>query len=192
MEDKDMAVIETERLTLRRFEMSDAEAMFRNWASDPEVVRFMAFDRCDTLEETRKRIDEWQQYFCKKASDSWALFAIVLKPGGEVIGMIDFAETEPKARSAEVGYQLGKAWWGNGYAAEALRALIKYCFETIGLNRVWARYDIRNVHSGRVMQKVGMRYEGTFRQCKLCKGELVSHTQYAILAEEVFLQKKDS
>jgi ribosomal-protein-alanine N-acetyltransferase len=65
------------------------------------------------------------------------LFAIQLKSNDAVIGTIDFGETDKEAHAAEIGYQLGKAWWGNGYAAEALKALIKYCFETVGLNRLW-------------------------------------------------------
>lgn len=95
------------------------------------------------------------------ARDSWELFAIVLKSTGEVIGTIDYAETDSQTRSAEVGYQLGKAWWGCGYAAEALRELLKHCFETVKLNRVWADHDTSNPNSGKVMQKAGMIYEGT-------------------------------
>ncbi len=128
-----MTTIETERLILRHFAISDASAMFQNWANDAEVVRFMPYTVCNTLEETQKRIEEWLAYFQEAAANSWELFAIELKSIGEVIGTIDFAETDREARAAEVGYQLGKQWWGKGYAAEALRALLKYCFETIGL-----------------------------------------------------------
>jgi ribosomal-protein-alanine N-acetyltransferase len=165
--------------------MPDAEAMFRNWASDPEVIRFMPYDVCDTIEDTQKRITEWMRYFEETAPNS-AVFAIELKNNGEVIGTIDFAETDREARSAEVGYQLGKSWWGCGYAAEALRAVIKYCFETVGLNRLWASYDSRNPASGKVMQKAGMLYEGTLRQCKIRRGELADSVRYAILADDYF------
>ena len=98
---------------MRTFSISDAEAMFRNWASDPEVVRFMPYDVCNTIEETRNRINEWMGYFENTTPNS-AVFAIELKDSNEVIGTIDFAETDKEARSAEVGYQLGKLWWGNG------------------------------------------------------------------------------
>ena len=181
--------LETKRLILRNFEMSDAEAMFRNWASDPEVVRFMPYDVCNSIEETKKRITEWMRYFEDTAPNS-AVFAIVLKDSGEVIGTIDYAETDKDARSAEVGYQLGKLWWGRGYAAEALQAVIRHCFETVKLNRIWASYDPRNPNSGKVLKKAGMIYEGTLRQCKIRRGELADSVRYAILADEYFSMKK--
>jgi len=178
-------ILETERLLLRPFSISDGEAMFCNWASDPEAVRFMPYDVCTTIEETKNRINEWMDYFEKTAPNS-AVFAVELKNSGEVIGTIDFAETDREARSAEVGYQLGKSWWGNGYASEALRAVIKYVFEVVGLNRLWASYDSRNPNSGKVMKKAGMLYEGTLRQCKVRRGELADSVRYAILAEDYY------
>ncbi|MCL2405499.1 MAG: GNAT family N-acetyltransferase [Defluviitaleaceae bacterium] len=176
-------ILETERLLLRPFSICDAKAMFCNWASDPEVVRYMPYDACNTLDETIHRISEWMTYFENTAPNS-AVFAIELKDSNEIIGTIDFAETDIEARSAEVGYQLGKAWWGNGYATEALRAVVKYVFEIVGLNRLWASYDPRNPGSGRVLQKANMLYEGTLRQCKVRRGELVDSVRYAILAED--------
>ena len=178
--------LETERLVLRHFELGDVDALFRNLASDPEVVRFMSYSLCETVDATGKMIDEWFEYFDKVAPESWELFVVVLKSSGEVIGTIDFAEVDREARSAEVGYQFGKAWWGFGYATEALQALIVHCFETVGLNRIWADHDPHNIGSGKVMQKAGMLYEGTFRQCKVRHGELVSRVYNAILAEDYF------
>ena len=183
-----MGIIETKRLILRPFDLSDAESMFRNWAKDPDVLRFMPYELCATVEDTQKHISQWLRYFEETAANS-ALFAIVLKDSSEVIGTIDFAETDKEARSAEVGYQLGKAWWGQGYATEALRALIKYCFERVKLNRLWASYDSRNPASGKVLQKAAMKYEGTLRQCKVRRGELSDSVRYAILAEEYFSKK---
>jgi ribosomal-protein-alanine N-acetyltransferase len=173
--------LETERLILRRFTLDDADAMFRNWASDPAVTKFLVYDTCVTLDETKNRIAEWMSYLNKNESD---VFAIVLRKTNEIIGTIDYCVIDVEAKSAEVGYQLGRRWWGQGYAAEAFRALIKHCFETIGLNRIWADYDPRNPNSGRVMQKAGLIYEGTSRQCKVNGGESVDRVRYAILAED--------
>ena len=183
--------LETERLILRHFNTSDAEAMFCNWASDPDIVRFMPYDVCETLDDTNKRIKEWMLYFEETAPNS-AVFAIVLKTNGEVIGTIDFAETDRNASAAEVGYQLGKAWWGFGYATEALKAIIKYCIETVGLSRIWASYDSRNPSSGKVLQKAGMMYEGTLRQSRVRRGELSDSIRYAILADDYFQNKKEN
>lgn len=187
MTQKGTVTLETERLILRRFTIDDAEQMFRNWANDADVVRYMLYDRCDTIEATRKHIEQWLHYFDEPGARE--LFAILLKTTGEIIGTIDYAELDLEARSAEAGYQIGKQWWGAGYATEALRAVIAYCFEEVNLNRIWADYDTRNIASGRVMQKAGMLYEGTFRQCKVRRGEPISKSQYAILAEDYFGQR---
>jgi len=177
-------ILETGRLLLRHFQRSDAEAMFRNWASDPEVVRFMPYDVCYSLEETENVINNWFNYCEEAAPDSYEIFAIELKLTSEVIGTIDYVEYDRKARSAEVGYQLGKPWWGNGYAPEALQELVKYCFERLKLCRVWADYDSRNTGSGKVLEKAGFLYEKTAPPKQNNSGELISRVQYAVLAED--------
>jgi ribosomal-protein-alanine N-acetyltransferase len=180
---KEKVTLETERLILRRFTEDNAESMFKNWASDPEVTKFLVYDTCTTLDEIKKRISEWFAYLENYESD---VYAIVLKETSEIIGTIDFAVIDLEAKSTEVGYQLGKTWWGKGYAAEALKTLICYLFESVGLNRICADYDPRNPNSGRVMQKAGLIYEGTSRQCKIRNGELVDRVHYAIIAEDYF------
>ena len=74
--------------------------------------------------------------------------------------------------------------------AEALKAIIKYCIETVGLNRIWASYDSRNTNSGKVLQKAGMIYEGILRQNKLRHGELSDSVRYAILADDYYKDEK--
>jgi len=181
-----MVRLETERLILRPFDKAkDAQAMHKNWASDLDVVRFMCYDACESLESTEAHIDQWLEYFNNLAvGSSWCLFAIELKSDNNLIGTIDFNENDCEARAAEIGYQLGKAWWGNGYATEALRAVIDYCFENVGLNRLWADHNSLNVASGKVLLKAGMVHEGTFRQCYVRKGKLVDKLSYAILKED--------
>ena len=180
-------MIETDRLILRPFDISDAQSMFQNWASDPDVVRFLNYDVCETLEATQKHISQWFEYFNDLSpGSSWCLYAVELKSDGELIGTIDFHEDNKEARTAEIGYQFGKAWWGKGYATEALRRVIRYCFEEVGLNRLWADHNSLNVASGKVLLKAGMLHEGTFRQCYMRKGQLVDKCSYAILAEDYF------
>jgi len=185
-----MTKLETERLVLRPFVVTDAEAMYRNWESDPEVMRFMGIEACNDMDEIHGRISNWMNYFHELGDSAWCVFAIELKSDGEVIGAIDFAETNHEARSAEIGYRIGKAWWGKGYITEALKAVISYCFGVVGLNRLWANYDPRNPASGKVMLKAGMLYEGTARQCKIRGGELVDRIYYAILKEDWDIQNE--
>ena len=185
MEGNSKIRLETERLILRRFELSDADVMHRNLTSDPDVVRFMSYNVCKSIEDTQKHIDQWMEYFSDLPSNSsWCLFAIIHKSSGDLIGTVDFHENDREARTAEIGYQLGRAWWGNGYATEAVCALIDYCFETIGLNRLWADHNSLNIASGKVLLKAGMLHEGTARQCYVRKGRLVDKVSYAILKED--------
>ncbi|MCL2500333.1 MAG: GNAT family N-acetyltransferase [Defluviitaleaceae bacterium] len=186
------ATLTTDRLILRPFGISDAEAMFGNWARDPDVVRFLLRKDLSSVDEVREHIGNWMKYFdglTEKGWD-WGLFAIVQKSDGAVIGTIDFAETDREARSAEVAYALGKPWRGRGYMTEALRAVLAHCFEAAGLNRVWATYRPQNPASGKVMANAGMFYEGTFRQSKVRNGERVDTTMYAILKEDWDIQKE--
>jgi ribosomal-protein-alanine N-acetyltransferase len=171
---------------LRQLTLDDAEALHRNIYSDPDVMRFAFHEVSKPLEQTREYIEGWLDYFQKVEPGKWACFAVTLKSSCEIIGAIDFAETYAETKAAEVGYQFGKAWWNQGFASEALTALIKYCFEAVGLQRVWANHNLLNYASGRVMLKAGMQYEGTFRKCKIRKGKIVDTVQYAILAEDYF------
>jgi ribosomal-protein-alanine N-acetyltransferase len=121
MTSKGAVTLETERLILRRFALGDAEAMFRNWANDPEVMRFTFYDTAQTADDARNIIAGW---FGACESAAFEVFAIVLKQSGELIGAIDYAVTDDEAHSAEVSYEIGKRWWYHGYAAEALTALL--------------------------------------------------------------------
>jgi ribosomal-protein-alanine N-acetyltransferase len=84
-----------------------------------------------------------------------------------------------------IGYCIGKAWWRNGYMSEALTELVWFFFEKVGVNRIESRHDPRNPNSGKVMQKAGLKYEGTLRQsdknnlCGFCDA-----AYYAILADD--------
>jgi ribosomal-protein-alanine N-acetyltransferase len=183
--------LKTERLILRRFSIDDAEDFHSNVAGDPEVCRCTYFDPSKSLDDTRKFIADWIADF-NTAGIGWRHFAIVLKESGELIGEIAYEMTDTDAKAAEVGYHLGRKWWRQGCASEALQELMRYLFEDVKLNRVWACHDARNPNSGGVMRKCGMTYEGTMRKCRIRKGELIDRVNYAILAEDYFGRKRSA
>lgn len=90
-------------------------------------------------------------------------FAITMQTSGELVGTISL-RTIPRFNRAEMGYWVGKPYWGKGYCTEAAKAVIAYGFDELNLNRVLAYHLTRNPASGRVMEKAGMRYEGHLRQ----------------------------
>lgn len=152
--------LETHRLLLRPFRKEDAEDMYRNWASDPEVTRYLTWPAHSSVEATRGLMDYWIPQYENGGFFNWA---VVLKETGAVIGSIAVVRLEEAIGEAEIGYCLGRSYWGRGLMPEALRTVMDYLFDTVGVNRVMAGHDIRNPNSGRVMEKAGMKPEGVLR-----------------------------
>lgn len=90
-------------------------------------------------------------------------FAIVLRDSGQLVGTIGLSINR-RFDHAEMGYWIGKPYWGQGYCTEAAREILRYGFEDLMLNRIFASYFRRNPASGRIMEKLGMRHEGIARQ----------------------------
>lgn len=150
--------IETERLLLRPFEMEDAEPMFNNWASDSEVTKYLMWPTHENLDDTKKVLQNWISEYEKKDKYIWC---VELKETGEAIGSFGVGNLNEKARIVEMAYCIGRSYWHQGITSEALKAIMKFFFEEVGVNRIEARHDPKNPHSGSVMKKCGMKYEGT-------------------------------
>ena len=178
---KGTQTIETPRLILRRAVREDAEAMFRNWASDPEVTKYLTWPPHDSIEVTLKRLEIWLEEYDRSDHYQWM---IELKELGEPIGSISVVRQNDSVEEAEIGYCLGCRWWHRGIMPEALTAVIKYLFEEVGMNRVAARHDPNNPNSGRVMRKCGMKYEGTFHASDRNNQGICDADHYAILRNE--------
>jgi ribosomal-protein-alanine N-acetyltransferase len=91
-----------------------------------------------------------------------------------------------------IGYCIGKRWWHRGITSEALEILIKYFFENIGVNRVEARHDPNNPNSGKVMEKCGMKYEGTMKQADKNNQGICDYCEYGVIAEDYFKKKNNN
>jgi ribosomal-protein-alanine N-acetyltransferase len=181
MTHKGTVTLETERLILRQFTAGDAEDLYRVCASDPDVARFAYESAYETKEEAVAIITKR----CGP-NDTAVNWAILLKETEQFIGAIDVSLTDEEAKAMETTYELGKAWWHQGFAAEALAVVIKFAFEELKINRLWASYDPRNPNSGAVLRKCGLKQEAYLRQNKVFKGELVDRVWCAILAEDYF------
>lgn len=174
--------IETPRLILRRFTVADAQAMFVNWASDPEVTRFLSWPAHTSPEVSRRVLADWTAHYCE---DTYYQWAIVLKAFGDVpIGSIAVVSRDDVTQKAHIGYSLGRRWWNQGIMSEALRAVMDYLFDEVGVRRIDARHDPNNPASGAVMRKCGMRYEGTQRRADWNNQGVCDVSWYGILAED--------
>ena len=155
--------------------------MFRNWASDPEVTKFLTWPTHDNVEISQWVVDSWIREYEK---DHYYQWMIVPKALGQPIGSISVVRQNDQVEEAEIGYCIGRAWWHQGFVSEALTAVIQYLFEEVGMNRVAARHDPNNPHSGGVMKKCGMTYEGTMRQNDRNNQGICDAAQYGILRSE--------
>jgi len=148
--------IETVRLILRRFEERDAKDMYLNWASDPEVCKYLPWGPHKDIEASKKRVEGWIRNYDNDNTYNWAIF---LKGRNKVIGSISVEISNETQQSCEVGYCIGREYWSRGIMTEALLAVMHYLFYEVGYQRIWAKHDVLNIASGKVMQKAGMQFE---------------------------------
>lgn len=174
--------LETDRLILRKFTSTDAVAMYRNWASDPEVTKFLTWKTYESVEVAKTVINDWKQSYEKEDFYQWA---IVLKElGDEPIGSISVVHINERISEMEIGYCIGKKWWNKGVMTEALQAVIDLLFGEVGVNRISARHDANNPSSGKVMKKCNMAYEGTLKSAGWNNQGVCDMSCYAILRNE--------
>ncbi len=174
-------LIQTDRLILREFEPEDWRPMMR-YQSDPEFLRFYHWTErlpSDVQRFLRMFID-WQQ---ERPRTRFQL-AIVLREEGRMIGNCGIRMKEPAALEAELGYELDRACWGRGYASEAAGAIVDWAFRELHLHRVWASCIAENTASARVMERLGMTYEGRLRENDWIKGRWYDSLIYGILEHE--------
>lgn len=172
--------ISTSRLILRNMRMSDAKDIYE-YSCDPEVARHVLWEAHQNIHQTKAYIRYVLRQYRLGSPSS---FCIALKETGRVIGTIGFMWISNENRSAEVGYSLSRAYWNKGYMTEALAAVLRFGFMELNLNRIEAQYECDNPASGRVMEHVGMRREGTLKERLYNKSRFVDVELYAILREE--------
>jgi len=173
--------IETGRLILRPFTMGDCEAAFRNWESDEKTTEFLRWQPMKTMEETAQVMQEWVDSYQDPSFYQWA---IVPKDVGEPIGTMSVVGMEERTDTLHIGYCIGSRWWRQGYTSEAFAAIIPYLFDEVGANRIESQHDPNNPNSGKVMQKCGLKYEGTMRQADWSNKGIVDACMYALLRSE--------
>lgn len=173
--------LETKRLTLRRFTMNDAQDMFRNWAGDDEVTKYLTWPSHKNAEASKAYIEFLVNSYSQKNTYDWG---IELKEIGQVIGAISMVRCNDDVGCAHIGYCIGKPWWNKGITSEAFSAVIRFLMDEVGVNRIESRHDPRNPHSGKVMEKCGLRYEGTLRESDRNNQGICDASWYALLRKD--------
>ncbi len=170
----------TKRLHLRKMIMTDAPKLFQIW-SDPQVTEFMNI----TSFTNENQAIEMINLLDKLARDKKAIrYSIIQLETNELIGSCGFNVLDYENSKTEIGYDIGKPYWGNGYAPEAISALIKIAFYTLNLNRVEAKVEPANINSIKVLQKLKFTFEGTLRQAEKSKGKFIDLHIYSKLKSD--------
>jgi ribosomal-protein-alanine N-acetyltransferase len=172
--------LDTDRLRLRPFSESDANAMYA-LHSNARVLRY--WDSAPWTEPARA--DQFIETSRKMADEGTGVrLAIDLRSDDTFIGWCAFMRWNPEFRSGSIGYVFAENVWGQGYATEALRALLTWAFANLDLNRVQAELDTRNGASQRVLIKLGFVHEGTTREDCIVNGEVSDSFIYGLLRRD--------
>lgn len=173
-------IIETDRLYLRRFTMKDSGRV-TYLCNDKEVLENLLMLPYPYTEAHAK---EWISYHNENfIKDRLYEFAVVLKEEDRIIGCISLSNISRNLHG-EIGYWFGKEYWGEGYATEALKALIDYAFHVKGYHKVFAEHFLENPRSGKVMVKAGMEFEGIRKDHILKDGVFHTVVMYGIVNNE--------
>ena len=147
--------IETERLSIRAFDAEDVDAMAAAYG-DPEVMRHVCLGVLDR-EGTTSLLEQYRRAQDERGFSTWA---VVERVSGTVVGDVGFGIYAPSGEP-ELGYTLGAAFWGRGYALEAARACVDAAFAHLPQRRLVAKVEVDNERSLRVAERLGMRSVGT-------------------------------
>jgi ribosomal-protein-alanine N-acetyltransferase len=173
--------VETERLILRAPREADLAA-FLAYRNHPDNCRYQGLEPTDEARAAAFLRD--QAVLDVAAGDCWMMCALERRADGRMIGEVGMYIGSLEQRSGDIGWSLHPDFQGQGYATEAARALLDYAFGTRALHRVTANGDARNAASTRVMERLGMRREGSFVQSRFADGARHDEVLYALLREE--------
>ncbi len=173
--------LETPRLILRELEEADAPAV-NAWESDPEVVRYQSTDVAG-LDDTLAYIRHVRLESARRPRLLYGLGA-ERRDDGLLLGRVGLRVARPEHREAEIWFAFRRDLWGQGYAGEAVSALLDLAFDRLGMHRVYGDCDPRNRRSARLMEKLGMQREAHLRENWWLKGEWCDSLIYSVLEPE--------
>ncbi len=176
--------LETKRLILRKFKISDAKDMYNNWASDKKVHEYLTYEPHSNIEKTEEIIKSWIENYNSNCY-RWAIF---YKENNQVIGSIKAAKIDEDIEMANIGYYISRKYWNKGITSEAFERIIKFFFEEVKLNRIESCHNIKNIYSGKVMIKCGLKNEGRLRDALKDNSGIADCLIYSILRKEYFEQ----
>ncbi|CRK59879.1 Acetyltransferase [Alloactinosynnema sp. L-07] len=174
--------IKTRRLVLRQFSMDDLDALHAIQSRE-DVAKYLYWEP-RTREETEEALHVYLTSTSLAKEGDGLRLAVTLADTGELIGDVMLLWTSEQHQGGEIGYTLHPDHGGKGYAGEAAVEMLKVGFDELGLHRVIGRLDADNRASGRLLERLGMRFEARFKQNEFVKGRWADEAVYAMLADE--------
>ena len=174
----DAISIHTNRVSLRWLAEADIQPLFAIF-SDPAVTRFWSSPPWTDLGQARQMLAESLADYRAKSAYR---FAIERNDDQQLLGTCSLFHIHWQSRRAEIGYALGRPYWGLGYMQEALRALVDYTFRTLNFNRLEADIDPRNTASAKTLERLGFQKEGFLPERWIVDGEITDTWLYGLLA----------
>lgn len=167
----------TARMLLRELSPADAAVLHEYW-SDKAVTEFMVLNAFANIATTARMIELLAGLAGAGAGVRWA---VALRDGGRVIGTCGFHNLKAEHSRAEIGYELGKEYWGRGLMSEALRAILRHGYEVMNFNRIEAFVNVGNARSVQLLERLGFRLDGTLREYEYARGRFVDQHCFSLL-----------
>ena len=176
--------IKTARLILRKIAADDLEMIY-NWMSDPEMVKYEDWIPHENVDYTCGFISWLTGDYVSDQTYCWGILL-----GNDIIGFAMVVDVNEW--SGSIAYYIAKPHWSNGYASEAVGAILDFMFNEVGVHRITAKHSIKNTASGKVLRKAGMRYRGHVKEYEYyaSKSEWHDCDFYAIDREQYFAADK--
>jgi [ribosomal protein S5]-alanine N-acetyltransferase len=159
--------LSTPNLILRALQESDLDDLYV-YASDPEIDRFTPWTHYKSLDEARADLDDFMTEYEENGMGVWGIEHSLDR---RLIGIISFSRPHPRHWRSEMGYTISRAYWGRGYATEAGQAVVRFGLDQLHLVRIEAVCLPDHYASARVLQKIGMHYEGILRNYQIWRGK---------------------
>ena len=178
--------LETQHLVLRKFNINDVAAVYKNWGSQDEVYKYLPWNSQQSMTQTKEIVEQW---ISKYADPYRCYWCIELKGLNESIGSLYLVDYDPEKQDIEAGFCIGKDYWGNGYVSEALRCVCVYLLTEkntyMPIRRIWARHDCENFASGVALKKAGFKLVKEIPSFSATKQENVLAAFYEMTREMI-------
>lgn len=174
---EEFPVLQGDRILLRRIIEEDIEDIFKIY-SDPEVAKYDWYYPIEDLDKALAIIENFDEAYYEKEEITWG---VARKSDNKIIGYCCLGDFDDTSRRCEIGYGFMREEWNKGYGTETVKALVKFAFEKMNINRLEGTVTLGNEPSVKVLKKCGFEQEGIFRERTFMKGEFVDDVILAIL-----------